>query len=79
MRCSPPLSPACFIGVQRVSHPEGAREPAFRFARRFITVLKLLSAVLSVLSGIIRPGPLVNLFADGYDAQTAELAVSLTR
>ena len=38
----------------------------------------LLSAVLSVL-GILFAGPLVSLFADGYDAQTAELAVSLTR
>ena len=29
--------------------------------------------------GILFAGPLVSLFADGYDAQTAELAVSLTR
>ena len=54
------------------------REPAFRFAGCFITVMGLLSAVLSVL-GILFAGPLVSLFADGYDAQTAELAVSLTR
>ena len=38
----------------------------------------LLTAVLTVL-GILFAQPLVTLFADGYDPQTAELAASLTR
>ena len=69
---------ACFIPVFSEYLTRKGREPAFRFAGCFITVMGLLSAVLSVL-GILFAGPLVSLFADGYDAQTAELAVSLTR
>lgn len=40
--------------------------------------MALLTAVLTVL-GILFAQPLVTLFADGYDPQTAELAASLTR
>ena len=61
---------ACFIPVFSEYLTRKGREPAFRFAGCFITVMGLLSAVLSVL-GILFAGPLVSLFADGYDAQTA--------
>ena len=77
-RCSPPLSrPALSRCSASISPGRGGSRPS-RFAGCFITVMGLLSAVLSVL-GILFAGPLVSLFADGYDAQTAELAVSLTR
>ena len=69
---------ACFIPVFSEYLTKKGREEAFRFGGNFITVMALLCAALSAL-GAVFAGPLVNLFADGYDAQTAALAVSLTR
>ena len=43
-----------------------------------MSVMTLLTALLTGL-GILFAEPLVTLFADGYDAQTAALAASLTR
>ncbi len=47
---------ACFIPVFSEYLTRKGREPAFRFAGCFITVMGLLSAVLSVL-GILFAGP----------------------
>lgn len=69
---------ACFIPVFSEQLTKKGREGAFRFAGAFLTIMALLTAVLSLV-GAALSGPLVSLFADGYDAQTTALAVSLTR
>lgn len=69
---------ACFIPVFSEQLTKKGREGAFRFAGAFLTIMALLTAFLS-LAGAALSGPLVTLFADGYDAPTAALAVSLTR
>lgn len=69
---------ACFIPVFSEYLTKKGKDEAFRFSGTFITVMALLCTALSAL-GMVFAGPLVNLFADGYDAQTAALAVSLTR
>ena len=69
---------ACFIPVfSRYLAKEG-KEKAFSFSRSFLTAMGLLTALLSVV-GMAGSGALVELFADGYDAQTAQLATELTR
>ena len=69
---------ACFIPVFSEALTRKGKEEAFRFGSNFLSVMTLLTAVLTVL-GILFAGPLVTLFADGYDEQTAALAASLTR
>ena len=49
-----------------------------RFAGNFITVIGALTLFLTI-AGILFSEPLVDLFANGYDEQTAELSVNLTR
>lgn len=69
---------ACFIPVfSQILAGKGKKE-AFRFGGNFLSVMGLLTALLTVL-GMALAGPLVTLFADGYDPQTAALAASLTR
>ena len=69
---------ACFIPVFSEYLTQRGKKEAFRFGSNFLSVMALLTAVLTVL-GILFAQPLVTLFADGYDPQTAELAASLTR
>lgn len=69
---------ACFIPVFSEYLTKEGKEKAFSFSRAFLTVMGVLTAVLSVV-GMVCSGALVELFADGYDAQTAALATSLTR
>ena len=69
---------ACFIPVFSEYLTRKGKKEAFRFGSNFLSVMALLTAVLTVL-GILFARPLVTLFADGYDPQTAELAASLTR
>ena len=69
---------ACFIPVFSEYLTRNGKKEAFRFGSNFLSVMALLTAVLTVL-GILFARPLVTLFADGYDPQTAELAASLTR
>jgi len=69
---------ACFIPVFSEYLTQKGRDAANRFGSCFLTLMALVTAVLSVL-GMALAGPLVTLFADGYDAATAALAVSLTR
>ena len=69
---------ACFIPVFSEYLTKQGKEKAFRFAGTFLTVMAVLTAVLSA-AGMGLAGPLVELFADGYDESTAQLAVQLTR
>ena len=69
---------ACFIPVFSEYLTREGKEKAFSFSRAFLTAIGILTAVLSVL-GMFFSGALVELFADGYNAQTAALAQSLTR
>ena len=69
---------ACFIPVFSEYLTQNGKKEAFRFGGNFLSVMALLTAALTVL-GILFAQPLVTLFADGYDPQTAELAASLTR
>ena len=69
---------ACFIPVFSEYLTQKGKQEAFRFGGNFLSVMTLLTALLTGL-GILFAEPLVTLFADGYDAQTAALAASLTR
>ena len=69
---------ACFIPVFSEYLTRKGKKEAFRFGGNFLSVMALLTAVLTVL-GMVFAQPLVTLFADGYDAETAALAASLTR
>ena len=69
---------ACFIPVFSEYLTNKGKKEAFRFGGNFLSVMTLLTAGLTVL-GIVFAEPLVTLFADGYDADTAALAASLTR
>ena len=69
---------ACFIPVFSEYLTQKGKKEAFRFGGNFLSVMGLLTAVLTVL-GMLFPEALVSLFADGYDAETAALAASLTR
>lgn len=69
---------ACFIPVFSEYLTKKGKEQAYRFSGNFITVMAVMTTLLSMV-GIAFAGPLVTLFADGYDAQTAALAASLTR
>ena len=69
---------ACFIPVFSEYLTREGKEKACSFSRAFLTVMGVLTAVLSVI-GMAGSGALVELFADGYDTQTAQLATTLTR
>ena len=69
---------ACFIPVFSGYLTREGKEKAMRFAGTFLTVMTVLTALLSAV-GMGFAGPLVELFADGYDQETAALAVELTR
>ena len=69
---------ACFIPVFSEYLTREGKEKAYSFSRTFLTAIGILAAVLSVV-GMALSGPLTTLFADGYNAETAALATSLTR
>ena len=54
------------------------KKEAMDFAGNFITVMGLLCALLTALGMVFAP-QLTAFFADGYDAQTAQLCAHLTR
>ena len=69
---------ACFIPVFSEYLESGGKKKAFAFSRGFLTVIGLVTLVLTA-AGTVFSGGLVSLFADGYNAETAALAASLTR
>ena len=69
---------ASFIPIFSESLQKKGREHSLRFAGNFITVIAALTLFLTVV-GILFSDPLVDLFAKGYDEETAMLSVKLTR
>ncbi len=69
---------ASFIPVFAEILQKKGKKEAIDFSGNFITVISVLCLILTAL-GMAFAGGLVTLFADGYDAQTAELCVMLTR
>ena len=69
---------ACFIPVFNEYLTNKGKKEAFRFSNDFFTLISLLCCILTVL-GIVFADQLVTLFAGGYDAETRELCISLTR
>ncbi|MBQ9974414.1 MAG: murein biosynthesis integral membrane protein MurJ [Oscillospiraceae bacterium] len=69
---------ACFIPVFSGYLTREGKDRAMRFAGNFLTVMAAITALLTAV-GMGFAGPLVELFADGYDEATAALAAELTR
>lgn len=69
---------ACFIPVFSEYLESGGKKKAFEFSRAFLTVIGILTLVLTGV-GMVFSEQFVALFADGYNAETAALAASLTR
>ena len=69
---------ACFIPVFSEYLTKRGKSEAFSFSSRFLTVIILLSTALCAL-GMAFTEPMVMLFANGYDAETAALAAELTQ
>ena len=69
---------ASFIPVFSEVLKKKGHNKANIFGSNFITLVAGSTLLLTAV-GMICAAPLVELFADGYDAQTASLAVSLTR
>lgn len=69
---------ACFIPVFSEYLESGGKKKAFAFSRAFLTVIGILTLILTGV-GMAFSEQFVALFADGYNAETAALAASLTR
>lgn len=69
---------ACFIPVFSEYLESGGKKKAFAFSRSFLTVIGILTLLLTGM-GMVFSEQFVALFADGYNAETAALAASLTR
>lgn len=69
---------ASFIPVFSEVLKKKGQNKANLFGSSFITLVGASTLLLTVV-GMVCTEPLVELFADGYDAETASLAVSLTR
>ncbi len=67
-----------FIPVYSLVNSREGADKGERFAGNFITVVGMLTLVMSAV-GILLAEPLVSLFADGYDADTANLCAQLAR
>lgn len=69
---------ASFIPVFTEYLQKRGREEAFALSHRFITLIGLLSLLLTAAGMIFAP-ELTELFADGFDAETAALCTQLLR
>ena len=69
---------ASFIPVFNEYMKKKGREEAFRLSNNFITLIGILTTIITVL-GIIFSPQLTQLFASGFDAETAELCTQLLR
>ncbi len=68
---------AAFIPVFNRIMAEKPREEADRFVNKYITMILMITAAISVF-GIIFRSPLVSFMAPNYDAEKADLAANLT-
>lgn len=69
---------ASFIPVFNEVFKKRGRDEAIRFGGNFITVVGAGTLLLTIV-GVALSGPLVQLIADGYDRETMDLCISLTR
>ena len=69
---------ACFIPIFSEYLVKKGKQDAFRFSNHFITIMTCLTVLLCGV-GMIFTEPLVTLFADGYNEETAALTIQLTR
>ena len=69
---------ASFIPIFSETLQKKGKDASLRFAGNFITVIGILTLVLTA-AGMVFSGQLVDLFANGYDEETAALSVRLTR
>ena len=69
---------ASFIPVFNEYMVKKGKEEAFRFSGNFITVIGLISAGLTALGMVFAP-QITQLFAGGFNEETAALCASLTR
>ena len=69
---------ASFIPVFNEYMKKRGKQEAFRLSNNFITVVLMLTSVITVFGMIFAP-QLTELFADGFDEQTAALCTSLLR
>ena len=67
---------ASFIPVFNEYMKKNGREEAFRLSNNFITLIGILTTIITVL-GIIFSPQLTQLFASGFDAETAEMCTQL--
>lgn len=69
---------ASFIPIFNEYLKKRGREEAFSLANRFITLISTVTLIMMLL-GMVFANQFVWLFANGFDAKTAELSVSLSR
>lgn len=69
---------ASFIPVFNEYLQQKGKKEAFALANRFITLISLVTFAM-MLFGMVFAEPMVWLFANGYEAETAALAASLSR
>ncbi|MCI1959125.1 MAG: murein biosynthesis integral membrane protein MurJ [Clostridia bacterium] len=69
---------ASFIPVFNEYMKKKGKKEAFKLSNNFITLINLLTITLTIL-GIIFAPVLTNIFADGFDSETAALCTSLLR
>lgn len=69
---------SCFIPVFNEYLQKKGKKEAFYLASNFLNIIGIITAVITVV-GIIFAVPITNFIADGFDAETARLCVSLLR
>ena len=69
---------SCFIPVFNEYLQKKGKREAFLLASNFLNIIGLITAGITVL-GIVFAVPVTNFIADGFDAETASLCVSLLR
>lgn len=69
---------ASFIPIFNESLEKNGKKSAFEFTNKFITLIGIVTVIMT-LSGMGFASQLTNLFADGYDAETTSLSISLLK
>ncbi len=69
---------ASFIPIFNESLEKNGKKSAFEFTNKFITLIGIVTVIMT-LAGMGFAPQLTNLFADGYDAETTSLSISLLK